>query len=54
MHNIHLTPGVVHNFRKAVDVKEFCPLCTNISQIPIQKVKGATPGILVSCVNNRC
>ena len=32
---MHLTPGVVHNFPKAVGVKEFCPLCTKISKIPI-------------------
>ena len=43
-----LTPGVVHNFPKAVGVKDFCPLCTKRSQIPIRKEKGATPGILVS------
>ena len=48
---MHLTPGVVHNFPKAVGVKDFCPLCTQIYQIPIRKEKGATPGILVSCLN---
>ena len=47
----HLTPGVVHNFPKAVG--DFCPLCTKRSQIPIRKEKGATPGILVSFLNNR-
>ena len=50
---MHLTPGVVHNFPKAVGVWDFCPLCTKRSQIPIRKEKGATPGILVSCLNNR-
>ena len=25
---MHLTPGVVHNFPKAVGVYDFCPLCT--------------------------
>ena len=49
---MHLTPGVVHNFPKAVGVYDFCPLCTKISQIPIRKEKGATSGILVSCLNN--
>ena len=44
---VHLTPGVVHNFPKAVGV------CTKRSQIPIRKEKGATPGILVSRLNNR-
>ena len=37
---MHLTPGVVHNFPKAVGVKDFCPLCTQIYQIPILKEKG--------------
>ena len=23
---VHLTPGVVHNFPKAVGVKDFCPI----------------------------
>ena len=45
---MHLTPGVVHNFPKAVSVKDFCPLCTKRSQIPIRTEKGATPGTLVS------
>ena len=30
---MHLTPGVVHNFPKAVGVQDFCPLCTKSSQI---------------------
>ena len=50
---MHLTPGVVHNFPKAVGVWDFCPLCPKRSQIRIRKEKGATPGILVSCLNNR-
>ena len=50
---MHLTPGVVHNFPKAVGVWNFCPLCTKISEIPILKEKGATPQILVSPLNNR-
>ena len=50
---MHLTPGVVHNFPKAVGVWNFCPLCTKISEIPILKEKGATPQILVSRLNNR-
>ena len=50
---MHLTPGVVHNFPKAVGVYDFCPLCTKKSQIPIRKKKVATPGILVSHLNNR-
>ena len=45
---MHLTPGVVHNFPKAVDVKDFCPLCTKRSQIPIprsySKREGGNPG----------
>ena len=32
---MHLTPGVVHSFLKAVGVYDFCPLCTKRSQIPI-------------------
>ena len=40
---MYLTPEVVHN----------CPLCTKRSQIPTQKEQGATPGILVSRLNNR-
>ena len=32
---MHLAPGVVHNFPKAVGVQDFCPLCTKRSQIPI-------------------
>ena len=35
-----LTPGVVHNFPKAVGVKDFRPLFTKRSQIPILKEKG--------------
>ena len=38
---MHLTPGVVHNFPKAVG--DFCTLCTKRSQIPIRKEKGAKP-----------
>ena len=49
---MHLTPGVVHNFPKAVSVYDSCPLCTKRSQIPIRKEKGATLGILVSRLNN--
>ena len=48
---MHLTPGVVHNFPKAVGVEDFCPLCTNI--FLLKKRKGSTPGILVSRLNNR-
>ena len=33
--SMHLTPGVVHNFLKAVGVYNFCPLFTKRSQIPI-------------------
>ena len=43
----------VYNFPKAVGVYDFCPLCTKRSQIPIREEKGATPGILVSRLNNR-
>ena len=50
---MQLTPGVVHNFSKAVGVYDFCPLCTKRSQIPIRKEKGATLEILVSLLNNR-
>ena len=50
---MHLTPGVVHNFPKAVGVHDFCPLCTKRYQIPIRKEKGATPRILVSRLDNR-
>ena len=50
---MHLTPGVVQNFLKAVGVYDSCPLCTKRSQIPIQNEKGATPGILVFRLNNR-
>ena len=50
---MHLTPGVVHNFPKAVGVYDLSPLCTKRSQIPIPKEKGATPGIIVSRLNNR-
>ena len=50
---MHPTPGVVHNFPKAVGVQDFSPLCTKRSQISIRKEKGAAPGILVSSLNNR-
>ena len=33
---MHLTPGVVHNFLKAVGVEDVCPLCTKRLQIPIR------------------
>ena len=49
---IHLTPGVAHNFQKTVGVQDLCPLCTKRFQIPICEEKGATPGILVSRLNN--
>ena len=49
---MHLTPGVVHKFPKAVGVEDSCLLCTT-SQIPIRKEKGATLGIPVSLLNNR-
>ena len=45
-------PGAVLNFPKTLGVENFCPLCTKQSQIPIRKEKGATPGILVSRLNN--
>ena len=45
---MHLTPRVVHNFPKAVGVKDFCPQCTKQSQSPIRKEQGAILGILVS------
>ena len=50
---MHLTPGVVHNFLKAMGVKDFGLLCTKRSQIPIRKEKGAILGILVLRLNNR-
>ena len=50
---MHLTPGVVHNFPKAVDVEDLGSLCKKNHQIPIQKDKVATPGNLVSRLNNR-
>ena len=34
---MHLTPGVVHNYPKAVGVKDFCPTRTKGPQIPIRK-----------------
>ena len=49
---MHLTPGVVHDFSKAIGVWDFCPLCTK-KRIPIIREKGATPVILVSRLNNR-
>ena len=48
---VHLTPGVVSNFHKAVGVTDCCPLCTKRSQIPIRKEKGATPGNFVSTID---
>ena len=41
---MHLTPGVVHNFPKAVGVQGFCPLCTKRSQINILKEKEGNSG----------
>ena len=41
---MHLTPGVVHNFPKAVSAQDFCPICTKRSQIPIRKREGGNPG----------
>ena len=49
----YIWTGVVHNFPKAVGVYDFCRLCTKRSPIPIRKEKGATPGMLVSHLNNR-
>ena len=40
---MRLTPGVVHNFPKAVDVLDFCPLCTKIYFY--SKREGGNPGI---------
>ena len=45
---MHLTPGVVHNFPKAVGVKDFCPLCTKKFLHSFSKRRGKPPGILVS------
>ena len=48
---MHLAPGVVSNFPRAVGVQEFCQLCTKRSQIRKEKggkEKGATCGILVT------
>ena len=48
-----ITPGVVHNFPKAIGVLDSYPHCTKISQILILNEKGATAGILIACLNNR-
>ena len=37
---MHLTPGVVHNFPKAVGVEDFCPLCTKYPRFLFQKRRG--------------
>ena len=43
---MHLTPGVVHNFPKAVGVKDFCPLMHKIKKIPdsYSKREGGSAG----------
>ena len=38
---MHLNPGVVHNFPKAVGVLDVCALCTKRSQIPVLKREGS-------------
>ena len=48
---MHLTPGVVHNIPKAIDV--FLTIMhKKTSQNPIQKQKGATLGMMASRRNN--
>ena len=47
---MHRTPGVVHNFIKAVGIQFLSPMH---KKFPIQKEQGTTPGILVSCLSNR-
>ena len=49
---VEFTPRMVHNFPKAVSVWSLCPNAHKYPQIPIQKEKGTTQGILVSCLNN--
>ena len=41
---MHLTPGVVHNFTKAVGVWDFCPLCTKKIPDSYSKREGGNPG----------
>ena len=50
---MHLTPGVVHNFPKAVGVQDFCPLLYMHKKIPDSYLKreGGNPGN--SGLNNR-
>ena len=41
---MHLTPGVVHNFAKAVGVYDFCPICTTTIPESYSKRAGGNPG----------
>ena len=41
---MHLSPGVVHNFPKAVGVKDFCPLCTKKIPDSYSRREGGNPG----------
>ena len=42
---MHLTPGVVHNFPKAVGVYNFCPLCTKRIPEASSKRAGRNSGL---------
>ena len=50
---MHLTPGVVHNFLKAVVFRISVPYAQKYPRFLFEKKKGATPGVLVSRLNNR-
>ena len=41
---MHVTPEVVHNFPKAVDVYDFCPLSTKKIPESSSKRAGGNPG----------
>ena len=45
---MHLTPGVIHNFPKAVSVQNVCSLCAKTSHILSIKESGGNPGFYVN------
>ena len=50
---MHLSPGVVNNFPRAMGAYNLCPYAQKNPRVLFKKSRGATPGILVSRLNKR-
>ena len=49
---MHLSPGVVHNFPKAVGIHDFCPICTKSPKFLFEKEKGGLRILVSEGLNN--